>query len=254
MPAPTRDAERRQETMVTAMCEHLSKDTLKALILNAIPAEQREWENGEPHRMIDPEYEAQFGDDTQHDYIELLDDIRRHVDPTHADPEAIRRIHLQVEDHFLPADGSSWQDCEPGPIFFRPVLIMFRKWCALWVATRPSGYDTSDSEGSSYASASSSRESSHEPRSPASSRPPSREHIRPSTTPSPRARPGPRGGAYRDVPHTPGLHGGAYRDVPHTPGRSPRSRSPIQRPGSARSTRSELPDLLHQMKMACISE
>jgi hypothetical protein len=138
-----------------------------------------------------------------------------------------------------------------GPPLFNLIVAIYKKWSRHWKVENPEH----SPESSSASSRASSRASSHEPRSSASSRASSRDHIRPSTTPSPRARPGPHGGAYRDVPHR-----ASHSPQPqsHIPGRSPRSRSPgtarDQRPGSARSTRSELPDLLHQMKMACISE
>ena len=137
----------------------------------------------------------------------------------------------------------------PGPLLFNVIVGMYTKWSRDWKAENPepspdssyasvsssrassqprSSSHDSQRHSSSYSSAASSRASSRAPRShPQDSR-------RHSSTPSPRA-------DWHSIP------------IPHnhTPGRSPRSRSPSARPGAARS---ELPDLLHQMKMACISE
>jgi hypothetical protein len=275
------------------MCQNLNQSTLRTLIRSAIPPFPA-FSNGGIGRTHDHDYISQFGDDSEHHYIDLLDEIRLAVAfidpyPGAPDPETMRRLHHEIEIHFPTyphSDAIDLREVEPGPIFFRPIIIMFRRYLDLWQASRATGYDTSDSERSSPAS---SRASSEAPRSPTSTR-------RKTPTPSPASRP-PTPSHLFTPRHSPApLHpdpGGyaryhAHRISSHPPSPSPplpgrrfgeyppRSRSPDRRgsgsasnihqtrphtapqslnprhPGDSRH--SELPSLLQKMKMTCISE
>ena len=121
---------------MTAMTEHLSTEQLKGVLLKAIP--QREMMNFQPPtpagragqrqqprappemlvEMLDTAYSDQFVEDT--DALEYLEYIREVV-LGGASADSVKFVLDEYDEYF--AKGA-----ERVPDFFRPVLILFKRW------------------------------------------------------------------------------------------------------------------------------
>ena len=127
--------------IVTDMCDYLSPAHLKTIILNAIPEQQEQdlyIRDAVTRHLVhvrapvhDNVYSDQFGPDS--DALEFLDLIHSAV-RTH-DHNTLTLIHDEF-DRYWPI---------PSPIFYQPILLIFKKWCDLSVGNPPTRFHTSHS-------------------------------------------------------------------------------------------------------------
>ena len=134
--------------IVRDMCEFLSAAQLKLVLLNAIPersvqvvhSSAPKHRPGMPARgptgpsiraaVYDEAYEAQFPDTDALEYLEEIRGVVQSLNPSR-DPDTLRFL-LSVFDEYY---------SKPAPVFFQPILIIFKKWSEVSAGNPPTAFD-----------------------------------------------------------------------------------------------------------------
>ena len=134
--------------IVADMSECLSASQLKLILLNAIPERQvRDIHPTAPKRrpglpycapsgppiqaeVYDEAYSAQFPDTDALEYLELICGVVQSLNPN---PETLTFLLDGFDEYFS----------KQAPVFFQPILIIFKKWSELSAGNPPTALDPS---------------------------------------------------------------------------------------------------------------
>lgn len=135
--------------IVTEMTEFLSAAQLKLVLLNAIPERHVQVVHptapthrpGLPYRaptgpsiraeVYDEAYSAQFPDTEALEYLEDIRGVVQSHNPSQ-DPKILSSLLEDFDEYFS----------KPAPVFFQPIMIIFKKWSELSADNPPTAFDT----------------------------------------------------------------------------------------------------------------